>query len=161
MPVLDWDYLAQTPQGQAATAIYNQSLTVQGPHGPLATQARRRTARSPGAMETAYWSTDGGIGVISNGEPEGPQWARGQPSLEQFRTALPSARSGNTPEVLAVSRNGRLGRRPDWGIDSPRSAGVHKGYRVRLFSGGWRGNGREGIQSTFGTGASLGGSHVA
>jgi len=73
VPVLDWDYLAQTPQGQAARAIYNQALTVQGPHGPLATQARQRTARSPGSFETAYWSPDGGIGAIRNGEPEAPQ----------------------------------------------------------------------------------------
>jgi hypothetical protein len=73
VPVLDWDYLAQTPQGQAATAIYNQALAVQGPHGPLATQARQRTARSPGALQTAYWSPDGGIGAIRNGQPEAPQ----------------------------------------------------------------------------------------
>jgi hypothetical protein len=73
VPVLDWDYLAETPPGQAATAIYNQALTVQGPHGPLATQARQRTARSPGASETAYWSPDGVIGAIRRGEPEAPQ----------------------------------------------------------------------------------------
>lgn len=73
VPVLDWDYLAQTPQGQAATAIYNQALTVQGPHGPLAAQARQRTARSSGASETAYWSPDGVIGAIHSGEPEAPR----------------------------------------------------------------------------------------
>jgi len=73
VPVLDWDYLAQTPQGKAATAIYNQALAVQGPHGPLATHARQRTARSPGASETAYWSPDGELGAIRNGQPEGPQ----------------------------------------------------------------------------------------
>jgi hypothetical protein len=84
VPVLDWDYLAQTLQRQAATAIYNQALTVQGPHGPLATQARQRTARSPGSSETAYWSPDGGIGAIRNGEPEALQQTRRKPSLEQF-----------------------------------------------------------------------------
>ena len=73
VPVLDWDYLARTPQGQAATAIYNQALAVQGPHGPLATQARQVTARSPGALDTAYWSPDGGIGAIHNGQPGRPQ----------------------------------------------------------------------------------------
>jgi hypothetical protein len=73
VPVLDWDYLAQTPQGQAATAIYNQALIVQGPHGPLATQARQSAARSPGSFETAYWSPNGAIGAIRNGEPEAPQ----------------------------------------------------------------------------------------
>ena len=73
VPVLDWDYLAETPLGQAATAIYNQALTVQGPQGRLATQARQRTARSPGASETAYWSPDGVIGAIRKGEPEAPQ----------------------------------------------------------------------------------------
>ena len=69
VPVLDWDYLAKTPQGQATTAIYNQTLAVQGPHGPLATQARQVSARSPGALDTAYWSPDGGIGAIHNGQP--------------------------------------------------------------------------------------------
>jgi hypothetical protein len=73
VPALDWDYLAQTPQGKAATAIYSHALAVQGPHGPLATHARQRTARSPGASETAYWSPDGELGAIRNGEPEGPQ----------------------------------------------------------------------------------------
>jgi hypothetical protein len=73
VPVLDWDHLAQTPQGKAATAIYNQALAVQGSQGPLATHARQRTARSPAAAETAYWSPDGGLGAIRNGEPEGPQ----------------------------------------------------------------------------------------
>jgi hypothetical protein len=73
VPVLDWDYLAQAPQGKAATAIYSQAFAVQGPHGLLATHARQCTARSPGASETAYWSPDGGIGAIRNGEPEGPQ----------------------------------------------------------------------------------------
>ena len=50
-----------------------QPESAAGPHGPLATQARQRTARSPGASETAYWSPDGVIGAIRKGEPEAPQ----------------------------------------------------------------------------------------
>ncbi|MDQ1651980.1 MAG: hypothetical protein QOI35_1180 [Cryptosporangiaceae bacterium] len=62
-PAVNWDYVADSPAGQAALVIDGQVLAVQGDRGPLAT-TRRESIPLLDNRATAYWSPDGTGGSL-------------------------------------------------------------------------------------------------
>lgn len=68
-PPVDWHYLAATPAGRAALAIYERVIAVQDQEGLLLTRQRQVTVDMPegpyamvSARDTAYWFPDGRCG---------------------------------------------------------------------------------------------------